>query len=237
MADDQVEDTDKEDVADKLKLINAGEGDTITIIIERYSCYHERGSSDTQEQRKEHKELFKDTSNIVTGLFGYADVSGLVLVGRIIGYLTNENEPVYAYVRVRENAFSEEDLKQLNQAEAAYAGDISVNDDSLDVFLVADVGTKQMLVSGLSNNTRCDLNLTVGNFLNTEKAWVQNFELKLSGKTADYKTNIDFVDDEELEVPEAERHWDIIKKLNTIERMAFWLVVILVFVVVIVVFK
>ena len=222
-------------VADRLKLIDTGEGDTITILIKSYTCFHSRGSSETQEQRKEDQKRFKDMPGMATSLFGYADVSGLVLHGKKMDYRTNES--VEADIRVQENALSEDIKNQLDKAEAAYAGDIYLNDDSLDVFLIADAGTRQILVSGISNNSRCELHLTVGRILNTERAWIQKFSLNLSGKTADWKPDYENIDDE-LEVdPDDERHWGVIKKLNSIELMIFWLFALLAFIVAVLFFK
>ena len=222
-------------VADRLKLIDAGEGDTITILIESYTCYHSRGSSDTQEQRKDTQKQFKDMPGMDTFLSGYADISGLALHGKIRGLKTNKL--VQADIRVRENAFSEEDKKQLDNVEAAYAGDIHLDDDCLNVFLIADVGTRQMLVSGISNNSRCTLHLTVGRILDTERAWVQKFSLNLTAKTADWKPDSENIDDE-LEVdPHDERHWAVLEKLSSSERMIITQLLLLAFVAAFLIFK
>ena len=219
-------------VADRLKLIDAGEGDTITIVIESYTCYHSRGSGLTEEERKEDRKLFKDMPGFLSG---YADVSGIALHGRIIDYQTNKS--VKADIRVRENALTEDDKKQLDKAEAAYAGDIHLNDNSLEVFLFADAGTRQMLVSGISNNSRCTLLLTVGRIHDTERAWIQKFSLSLSGKTADWKPDYENIDDE-LEVdPHDERHWAVLEKLSSSERMIITQLLLLAFVAAFLIFK
>lgn len=228
--------------ADRLKLIDAGEGDRITILIESYTYSHGRGSSDTQEQRKEHEKLFKNSPKFTNFFYGYRDVSELVLRGRTYDHIKSVN----ANIRIRENALSEENKKELDKADAAYAGDIHLNDISdddtspdvfLDVFLNADAGTKQMLMGGLSNNTRCELHLTVGRILDTEKAWIQKFELKLLGKAADYKTRIN-IDDDELEVdPHDERHWAVLEKLGSSERMLIAQLLLLALVAAFLIFK